>query len=140
MDPKVQQLLQLQKRYKLRVEKESLDENLSFIKVRFYIGKVSWEVFVDNEYRYFNTSRQLICVYLVLSALEEYQEAEDYLIWCKANGLNASELSWLDYYKYLSKVIVEIEKLLGTINSYIDPLEYQLGSGSFYALLKYEEG
>jgi hypothetical protein len=138
MDQNVQLLLQLKNKHQLHAEPVEHKKDDSLLKARFFIGSQYWDLYIDNEYGYFNTNKQLVCIYLVLNALEEYNEAEDYLLWCKANGLNASDNSWLEYYRYLGKAFQKIEQLIGKIDSFINPLDYQLNAGSFHALLNYE--
>ncbi len=131
--PEVNQLIKLQKDYNLSVESLST-EITDFQQVRFYIGKQSWDVYIDNEYHDFNTDKPLVCIYLVLSALEDYSDADDFLQWCRHLGLNASDQKWLDYFRQLARSYNEIEKILGKIDSFINPLDYQLRSGAFSVL------
>ncbi|MTI39546.1 hypothetical protein [Fulvivirga lutimaris] len=138
MDQNVQLLLQLRNTHELRVELAEGKKLGALLKVRFYIRTKYWDIYIDDEYSYFNVNQQLVCIYLVMDALEEYNEADDYLLWCKANRLNASDTEWLEYYKSLDKAFQEIELLIGKINSFINPLDYQLNAGSFHALLNYE--
>uniref|UniRef100_UPI00404B8667 hypothetical protein n=1 Tax=Fulvivirga sp. TaxID=1931237 RepID=UPI00404B8667 len=138
MDHNVQLLLELKNKHQLHVELAEDKKLGALLKVRFYIGTKYWDLYIDDEYSYFNVNQQLVCIYLILNTLEEYSEADDYLLWCKANGLNASDNSWLEYYRYLGKAFQKIEKLIGKIDSFINPLDYQLNAGSFHALLNYE--
>ncbi len=132
----ITQLIHLQKTYQLRVEALAVDTGESFIKVRFLAGGRSWEVYVDNEYGYFDPSKQLLGIYLVLSAVDHYHTADDYLVWCNDNGLNASEPQWLDYYRGLDAVYKEIESIIGKIDPFITSFDYELHAGAFSALLK----
>jgi hypothetical protein len=135
--PELNRLILLRSDFQLRVESLTPSVNSTFFKVRFSMDDEAWEIFIDNEYKYFDESKQLLCIYLVLSALEDYKEATDYLQWCKHNGLNASELQWLEYYKELGESYATIENRLHKIDSCISSLDYQLRSGAFAALLNY---
>lgn len=133
--PELDKLIQLKNDFHLRVESLTPTANSTFFKVRFIIKEESWEIYIDDEYKYFDVSKQLLCIYLVLSALEDYQEATDYLQWCKHNGLNASETLWLVYYKELGKSHAAIESKLHKIDSCISSFDYQLRAGAFSELL-----
>lgn len=109
-----------------------------FFPVLFSINDKSWQIFIDDEYEHFNPDNLLICLYLILSALEEYKESSDYLQWCKFNNLNASDLIWLDYYKSLKTIYLEIESELGEIDACISDYDYTLRTGVTEELLKYD--
>lgn len=113
-------------------------ENPYFFPVLFSINDKSWQIFIDDEYKHFNPDNSLICLYLILSALEEYKESSDYLQWCKFNNLNASNLNWLDYYKDLETTYLEIESELGEIDACISDYDYTLRTGVTEELLKYD--
>lgn len=98
-----------------------------FFKVQLTINDQSWFIFIDDEYHDFMESNQLICLFLVLMALENYDDSEDYLDWCKENALDSTNLVWLNYYKSLEGTYNELEKILGTIDTCISPFEYYMG-------------
>lgn len=111
-------------------------EDPYFFPVLISINNQSWKIFIDDEYEHFNLDNSLICLYLILSALEEYEESSDYLQWCKFNNLNASDLNWLDYYKALETTYLEIESELGEIDACISDYDYTLRTGVTEELLK----
>ncbi|MEQ8302916.1 MAG: hypothetical protein RIB47_05965 [Cyclobacteriaceae bacterium] len=136
--PEIDQLIRLQKTFNMRVEQSSSSTDGSFIQVVLQAGEHFWEIYIDNEYRYFNTDRQLVCLYLVLSALENYETAEDYLEWCRDNELDASDTKWLNYYRGLGRISHEVESIIGKIECFIASYDYEFRAGAFAALLTRE--
>lgn len=133
--PEIDKLARLQETFDIRVERSSPHVDEAFIQVVAYIGDRSWEIYIDNEYGYFNTNKQLVCLYLVLSALENYKTAEDYLEWCRDNELNYSDAKWLNYYRDLGRIYHEVESIVGKIESFISPYDYEFRAGAFSVLL-----
>lgn len=103
------------------------DEPLTPLKLN--IDENSWIIYVDDEYQDLDIDHPLMCLFLVLNSLVIYQESTDYLDWCNQNGINSSELKWLDYYQELSSTYLSIDRILGEIDPCIRPLDYQLRTG-----------
>ena len=78
----------------------------------------------------------MVAFYLTLSALEQFQEGPDFLVWANENYINASDSKWLSYYKSLDTIINEIEDTLGDINSQVSPYDYAMQTDLGLALLK----
>ncbi len=78
----------------------------------------------------------MVAFYLVLSALEQYQEGPDFLVWANENYIDASSSKWLSYYKSLDTITNEIEDTLGEINSQVSPYDYTMQTDLGLALLK----
>ncbi|MBZ0244869.1 MAG: hypothetical protein K8H85_02880 [Cyclobacteriaceae bacterium] len=132
--PEINQLQALQKQYGLKVSVR----NAAFdrrIFADFFINNKSWALYLDDEYNDFKEEKQLLAIFLVLRALEDYKEAADFTDWCQQNGLDASSSDWLTYYKQLAQSYAEIEDTIGTIDSFINSLDYQLRSGAFSELV-----
>jgi hypothetical protein len=129
----IKQLAALQQKYDLKViPRGAIKDNL--IPVDFISGNKSWYLYISDEYNDFHPKNQLMCIFLVLRTLEDYEESSDFLVWCNQYGLNASHIHWLTYFKELGIRYTEIKNTLGTIHSMISSLEYQLRSGAFYEL------
>ncbi|MCB9196493.1 MAG: hypothetical protein H6598_09740 [Flavobacteriales bacterium] len=99
------------------------------IPLKLSIDENSWIIYVDDEYQDLNIGNPMMCLFLVLNSLVIYQESTDYLDWCNQNGINSSELKWLDYYQELSSTYSSIDRILGEIDPCIRPLDYQLRTG-----------
>ncbi|MFZ1805618.1 MAG: hypothetical protein WAU36_00260 [Cyclobacteriaceae bacterium] len=129
----INQLIALQQKHGLKVvPRGNTVDNL--ISVDFFSKDKSWHLFIEDEYGDFNSEKQLMCIFLVLRALEDYDEASDFLDWCNQSGINANDSLWLPYFKDLATSYAEIKNTLGEIDSVILSLEYQLRSGAFYEL------
>lgn len=131
--PEIDQLHLLQKQKELSISfVHEIKKGL--LEVVFKSGTKSWNLFIDDEYGDFKEENQLLCIFLVLKSLEDYAETEDYLEWCKISYLEPGESRWLDYYRNLSKIHNEIEKVLGSIHPIISSFDYELRAGAYSAL------
>ena len=101
-----------------------------------FLGNKSWIILVDDEYNDLHEKNQLMCLFLILRELEIYQSESDFLKWCTQNGSNASDTKLLYYYKQLGKTILEIESIIGEIDSKISGLDYELRTGVIDELIK----
>ncbi len=99
------------------------------------IQQSSWTILIDDEYDDLKEESQLMCLYLILRELEIYQSETDFLTWCNQNGSNAANSMLLQYYKDLGKTTLEIESILGSIDSQITDLDYQLRTGIIEELI-----
>ena len=131
----IDRLRTLQKQHHLGVEIVSLTAP-NFPLVRFSSNNSSWDIYVDDEYHFLKRNNELLNIFLVLNALEDYNYAEDYLQWCLHQGLNASNLKWLDYYTNLSGYFTEITAFIGQIEVYLPKVDYQLNPAAFTALFE----
>ncbi len=104
--------------------------------VELYIGDESWQVLVDDEYNDLIEDHQLMCLFLVLRELETYLTEPDFLKWCMQNGSDASDFHLLQYYRELGRSVYEIEKRIGTIDSRISSLDYELRTGIIHELIQ----
>jgi len=105
------------------------------VHVDFLCNGIHYNLYIDDEYNDFNETNQLLCLYLVLRSLKDYQEEDDFLKWCNLYSLNASDSNWLDYYRSLDAITQTIESKTDKIEVFITDLEYQLRSGAFYELV-----
>ncbi len=106
-----------------------------FVFVEMSIRNKSWKLYVDDEYKDFDTNKSLLALFLILFSLEMYDDSCDYLDWCKQNLLDSSDKVWLEYYKSLDKIYTEIKNELGEIDSCISSLDYQLRTGVIDVLI-----
>ncbi|MEM9916904.1 MAG: hypothetical protein AAF990_02340 [Bacteroidota bacterium] len=134
MYPEIQQLQKYFQKAPLRFERHLQPAPKSLIWVDFMAGTQSWSLLVDDEYGDFSENSPLMCLFLILFSLEIYRESSDYLQWCKQQGLDATRLAYLDYYRSLEEICRQIEAVLGPIDSCIPPLDYQLRTGIIEAL------
>ena len=130
----IEQLVALQKKYGLSVASKGTVKD-RMILVDFAADGKSWPLYIEDEYNDFDSEKQLLCIFLTLRALEDFQESSDFTDWCKQSFLDASNPDWLTYYKELGYRHTEIEETIGPIDSFINSLDYQLRSGAFSALV-----
>ena len=135
--PEIKMLKSLQIRHHLKVGLAS--DVGPLLEVTLSTLDASWNLFVDDEYADFNDKRQLLCLFLVLRSLEDYNDEDDYFKWCALYGLNPAEDKRLRYYQVLAKTYREIVSVIGEPDSCINSLDYQLRSGAFSALLLLDE-
>jgi hypothetical protein len=83
-------------------------------------GDKSWELLVYDEYHDLDEQNPLICLYLCLYTLEDYQDTDDYLQWAKENMIKAPD--FIHYYKTLDAVYRDWKNMLGEVKSYISPI------------------
>lgn len=133
-DSSLKELIQLKNKFQLSVQAIEASFN-TLIPVRFICGLHSWELYIEDEYGYFNVQNQTLCVFLVLRSLEDYQESRDYSNWCHQYGIDSSKVVWQQYYERLKKVYLEVSNSIGEIDSIINPMDFQLSSGDFAKLL-----
>ena len=134
--PEINQLLAYFKRARISfVLKERIDEENLW--AQLLINSKQWDLFILDEYQDFDPEYPLFCLFLVLTALEEYEESKDFLTWSTSNGLKTSSTRLLDYYRNLGTSLNEIKSILGAIDSCINPLDYQLRTGVIQALKNY---
>lgn len=134
--PEINQLLAYFERAKISfVLKERIDEENHW--AQLLINSKQWDLFILDEYQDFDPEYPLACLFLVLTALEEYEESTDFLNWSTSNGLDTSSPRLLDYYRGLSTSLNQIKSVLGAIDPCINPLDYQLRTGVIQALRHY---
>ena len=113
--------------HKINIRQSEHPFKSDFFKVEIQIDGNSWQLFIDDEYRDFSEANQLICLFLVLLALETYEDSDDFLDWCNENNLDSTNSDWLSYYKSLEEIYNQIHESLGSIDCCISPYEYYMG-------------
>ena len=124
--PEIQRLQQHFRDHSIKIERLTPHERLGMLWVRLTVNNASWNLYIDDEYSDFNEDRQVIALFLVLTALDDYKESSDFLVWAKENFLDASETKWLEYYRSLAKTYNEIKAVLGNLDSQIDYYDYSM--------------
>jgi len=135
----IEQLKQYFKDFSIKIKVLSYNESHDALWVKLKINKQFWEIYVDDEYKDFNPQKPILGFYLILSSLETYKDSPDFLVWAKENHINISEPKWKWYYSSLEKTYLEIEKLLGRINSHVSCFDYNMHTALGLALIKLED-
>lgn len=113
-----------------------LHDNCDLKGVDFIIGEQSWPILIDDEYNDLREDRQLMALFLVLRELEIYQSEPDFLKWCMQNGSDPADFHLLEYYRSMGRSMYAIEKIIGTIDSHISSLDYELRTGIIRELVE----
>lgn len=135
--PEVYQLTNLMNQHQVVVNPDGSKDGLKLVILS--IRDKKWRLFIDDEYGDFDLGRQPLNFFLVLRSLEDYKESIDFLGWCKLYDLDPANSFWIEYFRELGGYLAEIEELIGAINCFINPLDYQLRSGAFQFLLNVEK-
>lgn len=118
-----------------RIKVEILDEPVQHCRwVRLSINDSVWLILVDDEYGDLTNDNQLMALFLVFSSIQEYLDSTDFLHWCKAIQMDASNAELLAHYKELQTISAQINKELGSIDPKISQFDYSLNSGVAKAL------
>ncbi len=133
----VNKLKQLQSQHHIKIRSLEAPSDSGLFLVEFMADDKSWEIYLEDEYQEFDQN-QWVRIFLVLRVLEDYREAKDWEAWCRLYFLEPTP-QWESYHKHLKQIYHEIEKQLGGIDSFINPLDYQLKSGSYHYLLKLKD-
>lgn len=131
--PEIRALQELYDKHKVRiqvVEADALAEQTNHVKVSFSLGSQSFILYIDDEYKDLELNNPLLSLTLVLFELEDYEDEEDFLRWCMGKGLSASNSLLLDYYRDLAHIYASIKKILGSVESKISGLDFQLNAGA----------
>lgn len=133
--PSIKKFLQIQEKHQFSF---SLGERpidwLRWVEVK--TGTQQWKILVYDESHDLSDQNPLLSLYLTLYTLEDYAETDDYLEWSKENMVKPPE--FLDYYRSIATIHAEIKELLGQIDSYISPMDYELRAGEYAALLDWK--
>jgi hypothetical protein len=133
MFPELNRLFQFIEKHQLMVTYDGVKTD-DLLAITLHSKQSVWNLYIEDEYGYFDLRNQPLCVYLTLRALLDYIEMQDFLQWTNNYGLKTTD-HWLNYYRELSRVFPSIESELGTLVTFISDLDYQLYSGAFYALI-----
>jgi hypothetical protein len=91
---------------------------------------------IDDEYNDFQLQNKAMNLCLVLRELETYEEADDILQWCNFKGLGVSNAEVQSYYRGLSSIYSDVEKVLGSVDSQISDFDFGLNAGAAQELRK----
>ncbi|GAB5416753.1 MAG: hypothetical protein Crog4KO_22420 [Crocinitomicaceae bacterium] len=130
------QALRLQHSIEVRSTHERLCNRADFPKVHFSVGQKTFSIFIDDEYEDLKIDNPDLHLCLALRSLENYADAEDFLVWCTQLGLDSTDNEARNHHLELSTTYSEIKKILGTIDSYISDFDFELNAGAAQELRK----
>ena len=103
------------------------DKDYSFW-VELKVNGHLWKLYVDDEFGDLSNAKPVMGLFLILSTLLEYSDAEDYLEWCKVSNIESND-AWLDYYRSLAQTTRELEQQLGSLDPIISQYDYTMNTG-----------
>ncbi|GAA3636885.1 hypothetical protein [Flavivirga jejuensis] len=106
-----------------------IDQNL--IPVILKIGNDTYVVHVLDEYDDLNYYNPILNFIIVFRAITIIDDSQDFLTWCKQQGLNPNNHKLLSYYKDICAAIYSINNYFhdNKINYFILDLDFQLNTG-----------
>jgi len=137
--PEIKVLEDFIKKYKVKIEvsqKKILGPRKDFPAVQLEILGQSFSLFAEDEYADFKLGDPRLSLCVVLRSLEDYEFADDYLVWCKQNGLSSLDEVIRSYYMDLGRIYPAIEKLVGKIESQISDHDFTLSAAAARELRK----
>ena len=84
---------------------------------------------VDNEYGDAQSGVPAILLQLVLLAMEDYEEAADFLVWMKDLGLRSDTEAWLLIYKEIQENLPALQTWFGDLEP-ISNWDWQMHAGA----------
>ena len=135
--PEIQTLLDLHQKHHIKIKvlkHEYLDGKEDFPSVVFSLGKKSFNLFIDDEYKDLLVDNRLVALCLVLRELEYYHDTKDFLAWTTELNLDAANSQVLEYYKNLAAIYREIESIIGPIKSPINDFDFEMNMGAIREL------
>lgn len=119
-------------KYKINISQgfDHLRDDTFFVTLT--IGTKSWDILIDDEFGDFAKHNAVFDWFMVLYALETYEECEDILEWSNYYGLEPDNL--IEHYKTLASSYREIEAIIGPIDPLISSFNYTLRTGVVSAL------
>ncbi len=105
-----------------------------FREVEFKSDGFTSTISLDDEYDDAESGNPALLLQLVIYAVEEYEACDDFLVWCTAFGLNASDPFILNMYKKLGAIVPKIRGIIGTNINDISDYDWELNAGAAQAL------
>mgnify|MGYP003633093350 CR=1 FL=1 len=89
-------------------------DSIYFREIEFSSQDFSAIIPLDDEYEDVEKGNQALMLQLIIYAVEEYEDREDFLVWSTAFGLNSNDPFILNMYRDLGKTIPKIRDIIGT--------------------------
>lgn len=132
--PEIQALKQYFVDHSIEVRLLDLPNKGSSMWVNFQVDNQSWDLLIEDEFEELESDNQALRLFLVLSSLEGYEEAADFLEWARDSEQDAADSEVLEYFRSLEKIVSEIKNALGSINPFISSYDYHMNAGAAKAL------
>lgn len=111
----------------------------SFQEIQMTTSSGEYKIPVDDELQDADLGNPALILHLVIYAIEEYEDCDDFLVWSTAYGLDPSVQIHLDWYKQLGVVTPKIRSIIGPEITGISDYDWQLNAGAAQALRELSE-
>ena len=101
-----------------------------FITVKMQAADHQFIIPLMDEFGDFDVQKPTLALHLVLLACEDFEEAEDYLVWCKALGLKAKDETCRAAWFHLRDEAPNVRAFFGDQVQAVDVFNYQMGAGA----------
>lgn len=114
-------------------------DSIYFREIEFNSKEFSAVIPLDDEYGDAEKGNQALILQLIIYAVEEYEDCEDFLVWSMAFGLNSNDPFILNMYRDLGKTIPKIRDVIGTDVNDISDYDWELNAGAAQALRELDQ-
>ena len=114
-------------------------DSIYFREIEFSSQDFSAIIPLDDEYEDIEKGNQALMLQLIIYAVEEYEDREDFLVWSTAFGLNSNDPFILNMYRDLGKTIPKIRDIIGTDINDISDYDWELNAGAAQALRELDQ-
>ncbi|HCI72345.1 MAG TPA: hypothetical protein DF712_12475 [Balneola sp.] len=114
-------------------------DSIYFREIEFSSQDFSAIIPLDDEYEDVEKGNQALMLQLIIYAVEEYEDREDFLVWSTAFGLNSNDPFILNMYRDLGKTIPKIRDIIGTDINDISDYDWELNAGAAQALRELDQ-
>jgi hypothetical protein len=126
--------LRSQHNIEIRATEELLCGRDDLRKVVITVKQRPFNIYVDDEYQDLAIDNPDLHLCLVLRALEDFKDAEDFLIWCQRLYIDPTDSTARQYHMDLNSVYARIASHIGTVDSYISNSDFELNAGAVQKL------
>ncbi len=113
----------------VRLKDRFLAEDTSFPEIHFSILDKQFNLFVDDEFDDLKVNSNPLSVCIALRALESYDFAEDYLVWCTQHNFDAADMQVRDHFQNLGEIVAWFAKNQIQVDSFISDFDFELNAG-----------
>lgn len=135
--PEIKKLYDLIEKQSIRLTvlpKTSEFLGTSFQKIQMSSLSGEFKIPVDDELQDTDLGNPALILQLVIYAIEEYEDCDDFLVWSTAYSLDPENPIYLDWHKQLGEVTPKIRKMIGPDITGISDFDWQLNAGAAQAL------
>ena len=130
--PEIKVLKDIYQKHNVKIvvsNKDFLGGNTDYHAIEFTLGDETFNMFADDEQSDFQLNNPLLNLVVVLRELDYYTYSNDYLLWCTELKLDSVNTQILSYYRSLSAIYRDIEKIMGKIDPIFSDWDFEMNIG-----------